>query len=80
MAEDQGIKGLKITNKRSIIYHPADRFAGVDHDPNIDPDYDEELDEDYDDQDDDTAHTEPETDIDSDAQHIYRKFRKNLPS
>ena len=45
MSEDQGIKGLKITNKRGIIYHPADRFAGVDHDPNIDPDYEEELDE-----------------------------------
>ena len=69
MAEDQGIKGLKITNKRGIIYHPADRFAGVDHDPNIDPNYDEELDEDYDDQDDDTAHTEPEMDIDSDEEY-----------
>ena len=38
MAEEQGIKGLKIKNKRGIIYHPADWFAGVDHDPNINPD------------------------------------------
>ena len=57
---------LKTTNKRSIICHPADRFAGVDHDPNIDPDYDEELDEDYGNTDNDTACTEPETDIESD--------------
>ena len=38
MAEEQGIKDLKITNKRGIIYYPADQFAGVDHGPNIDPD------------------------------------------
>ena len=69
MAEDQGIKGLKITNKRGIIYHPADRFAGVDHDPNINPDYDKELDEDYSNMDDDTAHTKPKTDIDSDEEY-----------
>ena len=66
MAKEQGIKGLKTMNKLGIIYHPADQFAGVDHDPNIDPDYDKELDEDYSDTDDDTAHTKPKTDIDSD--------------
>ena len=63
MAAEQGITSFKITNKRGIIYHPADRFAGVDHDPNIDPDYDEEQDDDYTDSDDETAETEPETDL-----------------
>ena len=69
MAEEQGIKGLKITNKRGIIYHPADQLAGVDHDPNIDPDYNKELDKDYSDTVDDTAHTEPETDIGLDEEY-----------
>jgi len=47
MAEAQGIKNLKLTNRLKTRFYPADWIAGVDYDPENPETYEDEEDEDY---------------------------------
>ena len=47
MAEAQGIKSLKLSNRHKTTFYPADWIAGVDYDPENPETYDDAEDEDY---------------------------------
>jgi len=47
MANAQGIKSLKLTNRLKTRFYPADWIAGVDYNPENPETYEDEEDEDY---------------------------------
>ncbi|MGC8547340.1 MAG: hypothetical protein ACP5MU_06795, partial [Thermoplasmata archaeon] len=71
MAEEQGIKSLKLQNRRKTIFYPADWIAGVDYMNENDDDNDDDNDNDNDKTDHDDNENEIETDNTTDDKEQY---------
>ena len=68
MGEDQGIKSLKLNNRRNIIYYPADWIAGVDYADATDANEDD---------DDSDSDDEEDNDNDNDNEEEYDRVEQD---
>ncbi|MGC8479045.1 MAG: hypothetical protein ACP5NE_03955, partial [Candidatus Micrarchaeia archaeon] len=60
MAEEQGIKSLKLQNRHKTVFYPADWIAGVDYMNENDDNNDNDNDDDFDDDENETDNTTDE--------------------